>query len=325
MKGEQKTHASTVTVTALLRGLGTAERDLFTRWTNIQAGKPRAIHRGRVATRRCREILVVVGAGAADELADRLRRDVRRVTRALGPVRELDVAIDELAKVGNRLRVSETDRVAIQAQLERRRARRLRTMHEKLSKVDRARLRARTQELAEHLRSSATSDVAWRRLLGARIVRRANDAAAALAECGTLYAPDRLHAVRVAVKKLRYALEIARTAGQPDLAAPLSRLRRAQQEFGHLHDVQVLQAEVRDLAARMGRARRSGAADMLVEDLEPYCREIHAKQVTRFPSLDEVIGLARQVGRANAVRSGRLRMAKAVVRPERTPARALKR
>jgi CHAD domain-containing protein len=305
--------------------LGAAERDLFTRWASIQAGKPRAIHRGRVATRRCREILVMVAAGAGDELADRLRRDVRRVTRALGAVRELDVAIEELAKVGGRLRVSETDRLAIQAQLERRRARRLRTMREKLNKVDRDRLRARTRELAEHMQRSETSEVAWRRLLGARIVRRANEAAAALAECGTLYAPDRLHAVRVAVKKLRYALEIARTAGQPDLAAPLSRLRRAQQDFGHLHDVQVLQAEVRDLATRLGRGRRSGAADTVVEDLEPYCREIHAKQVTRFPALDEVMMSARQVGRANAVRSGRLRMAKAVVRPYRVPARAHKR
>ena len=56
---------------------------------------PLAVHRARVATRRLREVLPVV---APDRRGRALERAARRVTRALGPVRELDVALATLTE-----------------------------------------------------------------------------------------------------------------------------------------------------------------------------------------------------------------------------------
>src|SRR5262245_28849831 len=60
-------------------------------WSRVEAGDVDALHRSRVATRRLREALPLVKGRGRERR--RLRRDLRRVTRALGPVRELDVAL----------------------------------------------------------------------------------------------------------------------------------------------------------------------------------------------------------------------------------------
>ncbi|MEO8070453.1 MAG: CHAD domain-containing protein, partial [Acidobacteriota bacterium] len=59
-----------------------------------------AVHRSRVASRRLREVLAVMLAIAPGKPADRARREMRRVTRALGPVREIDVALEALDELG---------------------------------------------------------------------------------------------------------------------------------------------------------------------------------------------------------------------------------
>ena len=65
-----------------------------------QRGDVRSLHHARVATRRLREALPLLVSGTR---ARKLERVVRRLTRALGPVRELDVALinlDELERDG---------------------------------------------------------------------------------------------------------------------------------------------------------------------------------------------------------------------------------
>jgi CHAD domain-containing protein len=59
-------------------------------------GDAESLHQARVATRRLREALPLVAQGSRGR---KLEKSVRRLTRALGPVRELDVALitlDEL-------------------------------------------------------------------------------------------------------------------------------------------------------------------------------------------------------------------------------------
>ncbi len=55
-------------------------------------GDERAIHQARVATRRLREIVPIV-TDTQSGRGERLRRRLKRLTAALGPVRELDVAL----------------------------------------------------------------------------------------------------------------------------------------------------------------------------------------------------------------------------------------
>src|SRR3954454_5246521 len=69
---------------------------------------PRAIdghdeggHRARVASRRLREALPVLAEGLHGSKAGKATRKIRRLTQALGAVRELDVTLhlaDELAR-----------------------------------------------------------------------------------------------------------------------------------------------------------------------------------------------------------------------------------
>ena len=61
-----------------------------------QSGDVRSVHQARVATRRLREALPVLRKSLNADAIDRARQRVRRMTRALGPVRELDVSLAHL-------------------------------------------------------------------------------------------------------------------------------------------------------------------------------------------------------------------------------------
>ena len=54
----------------------------------------------------------------------------------------------------------------------------------------------------------------WRWAVDARVARRATRLNQAVDAAGALYLSERLHAVRIAVKKLRYALELATKLGR---------------------------------------------------------------------------------------------------------------
>ena len=76
-----------------------------------------------------------------------------------------------------------------------------------------------------------------------------------------MYLPERLHDVRIAVKKLRYAVELGADASgarrEPDLRA----LKRGQEMLGRMHDLQMLIDRVRRRAgvAHAAQPRASGA------------------------------------------------------------------
>src|SRR6185436_11687039 len=72
---------------------------LLTAMPAAQAGDEISVHQARVASRRLREALPVLGARADEHALDRAERRVRRITRALGPVRELDVTLSLLAEL----------------------------------------------------------------------------------------------------------------------------------------------------------------------------------------------------------------------------------
>src|SRR5262245_55470530 len=63
----------------------------------LSSGEPKAVHQTRVASRRLRELLPVLRLDSP--LTRKLARRLRKVTRRLGRVRELDVllmVVDEL-------------------------------------------------------------------------------------------------------------------------------------------------------------------------------------------------------------------------------------
>ena len=103
----------------------------------------------------------------------------------------------------------------------------------------------------------------WRAVLAARLMRRAKRLGASLDDAGSMYAPDRLHDVRISTKKLRYALEIARDAGVAAAKPLLKVLKRHQERLGHLHDLQMLLKHVRETETLPGVGSRHERPDGL--------------------------------------------------------------
>jgi CHAD domain-containing protein len=141
-------------------------------------------------------------------------------------------------------------------------------------------------------------------------VRRARAVSAASAAIGTIYVPERLHALRIAIKKLRYALELLPAMPGLDVADTLKLLTRAQRRFGSLHDIQVLTAEVQTIDTAQRRAADHAALSAAAEALERDCRQIHAEALALVPEVEASARLIRRELGARR-RGRRLAMAKA--------------
>ena len=140
-------------------------------------GDVTSLHHARVASRRLRAALPLVASGRK---ADKLARSVRKLTQALGPVRELDVALlilDELEKSGDvprpaiqRLRAAIGDeRRILHAELQQR-----------LDGFDLGKLRKRAVSAARKQEERARH----RRARGIRSARRPRDNARGVARNG---------------------------------------------------------------------------------------------------------------------------------------------
>ena len=95
-----------------------------------------------------------------------------------------------------------------------------------------------------------------------------------------------LHEVRIAAKKLRYALEIADESGAAPCADSLRLIKRVQDALGRLHDLQILQHHVAAVGAAP-RARRStpdAGLAVLTRKIEDECRHLHGRYVAQLPS-----------------------------------------
>jgi CHAD domain-containing protein len=244
-------------------------------------GEMTGVHQARVASRRLREAIPIVGRDVPKRERRRAGRAARRITRALGPVRELDVAlalVAELAEANPDL-VPALERVAeaIAADRTARRA----AMLEALDSQALADVSARTRALAAAHQDDALSLVA----LGTRIARRAGGLRAAIADAGVLYDHGRLHQVRIAAKQLRYGLEIAGEARAGAVAASLARLKRAQDILGELNDRVVLGAAVSLVRDREADGDLRAMLTRLLEALERDCRLRHARYLRRRPGL----------------------------------------
>lgn len=112
-----------------------------------------------------------------------------------------------------------------------------------------------------------------------------------------MYAPDRLHAVRIAAKKLRYGLELAADSGLRQAAPHLRTIKRVQDMLGKLHDLQVLESHVAavQIERRSGRAGSHEALQDLARHIEDQCRHLHGRYVATMPVLREAALAVRKV------------------------------
>jgi CHAD domain-containing protein len=277
----------------------------------VEAGDPRAIHRTRVATRRLRELLPVLQLDG--RTARKLGRRLRRITRRLGAIRELDVLLDVMEELQKSRRYPGhvLGRITGDIRTARNSAREDligKPLVSELQRITR-KLEATTEELkdGEPKRSRGRG---WHWAIDARVSRRATTLSKAIDDAGALYLPERLHVVRIALKKLRYAVEVGAQATGADRGSDLRTLKRGQDLLGRLHDFQVLIDRVRRAQASLDPpdAAVSRHLDHLVVGLEQQCRRLHARYVRERGALAAVC--ARLLSRAaRGERAGRPRPA----------------
>ena len=272
------------------------------RWSRVEAGDVDAVHRSRVATRRLREALPLVKGRGRERR--RLRRELRSVTRSLGPIRELDVALS----LAGTLAIDRPDLASaldqVTGRLHELRARRRARLIRKVSRADIENLVERVEALlAQARRPNALRPSIDRPRLAERIASRAATTRDAAERAGALYAPEALHAVRIATKKLRYALEVARAVRIVGAASAARRLKQYQDLLGLLHDLQVFSSHVTRLQTRhaVDEPDLATLSDLLMH-LEDRCRELHAAFVAQRGALvtlcDDVEGVFARLGAA---------------------------
>ena len=248
-----------------------------------QRGDVRSLHRARVATRRLREVLPLVSSGARRR---KLGRAVRRVTRALGPVREIDVALETLALLARREQTPSGAASWLDRYLRQERQRLRAEMCRRMSRVDLPTLRRRAIAAAAGYtqREDGQRHKPLRTLrVKERVARRAGRLYEGVEDATGLYLPDRLHAVRIAVKKLRYAMEVARSLGASRAVASISMLREIQGLLGQIHDRETLIGHVRALqgSSEAEDLQVSEGLDQVVRLLEMECRQLHGQYVAK--------------------------------------------
>lgn len=287
-------------------------------------GDRHGVHQARVATRRLREAVPVLTAGVKGVKSGRARRKIRRLTRALGTVRELDVTLYILDELARRPEIPRSAVEDVRAHVIQERDERRKVMLERLEDVDSEKLVRRIRAVGAALAETANAH-AWRHTLAARLIKRAKRFTAAVHDAGHIYAPDRLHQVRIAAKKLRYALELAVDGGVAAAKPLVGTLKRVQDTLGRLHDLQVLQHHVAEVqvAPPARRGSLDGGLDALSRALEAECRHLHGTYLGSSVGLLELSEICRtvvapQLARAGQRRKAPLKMTLPVERPRAT-------
>jgi CHAD domain-containing protein len=253
-------------VTALGRALPAATK-----------GDVTSLHQARVATRRLRAALPLVAPGRKTE---KLTRSVRKLTQALGPVRELDVALLILDEFEDSADVPRPAVQRLRAVIGEERRQLYAELQRLLEGFDLGKLRkravsaARKQEGKTHRRVRDPKRAAKARI---RARQRAEQLTLSIENAAGLYLPDRLHEVRIAVKKLRYTLELEQSFTASRATARLLTLKHAQDLLGRMHDFEVLIARIRHIQSSPGASTLKVSADLdrLVRRLENECRQLH--------------------------------------------------
>src|SRR6476646_6061661 len=274
-----------------------ARLDRFSRvLQGVEKGDVTALHRARVASRRLRELLPVLQLDHGNTV--KLNRRLRRVTARLGTVRELDVLhllIDEL-HVSRRVRTGPIARVGVAISKQRDDARKrlfhhlpVDELHRTARKLDRLVDELAKQEDAAGTsrRGTGTAKSGWRWAIDARVAKRASRLRAAIDKAGAVYLPERLHDVRLAIKKMRYALELGADASGARREPDLRVLTRGQEILGRMLDLQTLIDRVRDVQAALTPPSLGVWRDLhaVVESLDDDCRRLHARYMRARVSL----------------------------------------
>src|SRR5262245_17086231 len=182
---------------------------------DLERGDVSALHRTRVASRRLRELVPMLQIDA--DKGRKLSRRLRKITRRLGTVRELDVLlrlIDELhvARRDHRDHREALAHVAVAVARKRDDARK--RLFDRLLMDDIWRVAKKIERVADGLKDleqtgGTAVEQRWHGAMDARVANRAQRLTTAIQEAGAVDLPEPLHRVPIAVNKLASAPELS--------------------------------------------------------------------------------------------------------------------
>ncbi|MBL8879151.1 MAG: CHAD domain-containing protein [Phycisphaerales bacterium] len=227
-----------------------------------------ALHDMRVATRRLRAALRVFRQFLPEKLARRCERRVRKLTRGLGSTREWDVHAESLARIhAATIRVPEL--AAIEHVLELIDARRGQERVEMMQAVGGCDLHGLGRQIRDLTRRAEIAQSHNARVMVQEalspMVRTAFDDTSRLREREVA---EELHAQRIAVKRLRYAVELLEPMIAGGAARLMARLKHLQELLGKHHDLVLLEELLARVLTRLTDHGRRTLAEGLVGPID---------------------------------------------------------
>lgn len=230
-----------------------------------------AVHDMRVATRRLRSTLDVLGADL--EVRDALATRLAWIARVLGRVRDRDVLLGLIEHSAKGLRGHEAKRAqALRARINERRWAEVARLREALARPRWPKLLKALKRFARDPRLLPGMDDAGARVR-AQVDMLATAIAAQPAMSAAKPAADQLHALRIAFKRLRYVLEVHAALDLLAFGTELRLAREMQDVLGLIHDHDLL-------LARLDRGR--GAFKGPWSRLRPRVARTRANLLRRF-------------------------------------------
>ena len=253
---------------------------------------PEDVHQLRVATRRMTAGLSVFKSAVAPQLHRRLRRALRRLRRAAGAVRDLDV---QRLLADEQLRNTDETTPGAARTVRRALERRCRQARRELCRVLPRWSNRFRQAAAELLRSSVANTPRRPRprdnlgALGRAVLReRLNQLlAAGRAELSDLAA---LHQLRIAAKRLRYVMEVFAGCYPAGFRGRLYRqVESIQTELGHINDLRhftqtlaELRVEVASRGGSPGRAAGERIVARICDERSEELRRCHDDFISQW-------------------------------------------
>ena len=230
--------------TAAEKILASRVLDVFSHEAGVREGfDPEAVHDIRVALRRLQAALRMFGACYPPKKLRRYRLRLRKLLRALGAVRDQDILIDALSH--HEKSCPEAVKEALARLVAQRRTVQQQERVKSLLLLD----KLQRANFAENLLSFVKGARAFKRaqLKGRFSAEAAAMAQQALADWNERRKqvqggddPETLHQMRIAVKRLRYALELSRLGSEDVYQGCLGRLTEMQQVLGNLRDADMV-------------------------------------------------------------------------------------
>jgi CHAD domain-containing protein len=249
-------------------------RDFLAQIAAFDSGEddPEIVHQARVAIRRLRSALRtcerLFAFGWAQERRDRLRR----LSDELSSARDHDILLARAEKLVEAL--PSTDRRTAQAVIATLRQERTQTY----AKLREIRRNAEHAALENDVASIAEQPVIWQDAslassVAPRLVRQTFKRLRKLVRrCGGDPSDEGLHAVRIAAKHYRYALEAFGPVMRRQARNVAHRVQRLQDILGEEHDAAVAQQRFRALAADATLAFAAGELTQLEENAKLQAR-----------------------------------------------------